>query len=145
MQSYTELCDEIGILKNGIITYEQAFKTSRKPARTVAIYSCHQGFSLTHAREVKRVCQGFKGWSGSPPTCEGIWMLSYFPSPFTHCTAVSCMAKYPGTGCTTDINASLLGSSGNPGRCSCHVSCFSNTDTCCEDIGCVRKCTIACL
>ncbi len=68
-----------------------------------------------------------------------VHIVRTFISFIMHCTVFSCMIAYPGTGCTTDIHASLLGSFGNP-RCSCHVSCF-NYDTCCEDIGCARKCT----
>ena len=144
--THIELCDEIGILENGIITYEQDFTTSRKPARTVAVYSCNQGYQLNGLE--KRVCQGSSGWSGTiPPQCKGIWISSFivrtFISSTIHCTVFSCMIEYPGTGCAPSSGSPLLGGSPNP-RCSCHMSCFSNSDTCCEDIGCVRKCTFAC-
>ncbi len=52
---------------------------------------------------------------------------------------VSCMIKYPGTGCTTDFTQPLLGYSDQ--QCSCHVGCFNQNNNlkCCEDIGCMRK------
>ncbi len=61
-----------------------------------------------------------------------------------HCTVFSCMIAYPGSGGCATIHSPLLGRSPNP-RCSCHSSCITSTsDTCCEDIGCVRKCKFAC-
>ncbi|XP_064394448.1 keratin-associated protein 10-4-like isoform X2 [Halichondria panicea] len=113
-----ELCEEISI-ENGIITYEQDFTTSRKPARTVAVYSCNQGYQLNGLE--KRVCQGSSGWSGTI-------------SP--QCNVFSCMIAFPGTGCAPSIGSPLLGESPNP-RCSCHPSCITTNDDCCEDIGCV--------
>ncbi|XP_064394450.1 sushi, von Willebrand factor type A, EGF and pentraxin domain-containing protein 1-like isoform X2 [Halichondria panicea] len=110
------VCQALPPLAHGTIMYTE----NSRSIRTVAKYSCDQGYQLAGLE--KRVCQGSSGWSGMiPPQCK----------------AVTCMAKYPGTGCTTVINAGLLGIYPNP-RCSCHISCFSNSDTtCCEDIGCV--------
>ena len=61
---YAEVCPEL-LIEHGTVTY----RNINRHIRTVATYSCEEGYLLSGIE--KRICQGSTGWSGSDPVCEG--------------------------------------------------------------------------
>ena len=66
-----ETCTELPALDHGTITYDSDHSSPQKLSRTVATYSCDEGYSLSIHENEKRVCQQSGQWSGVAPTCIG--------------------------------------------------------------------------
>ena len=65
----TGICFDLPSLTNGMISYNDAGYTNRRPVDTVAIFSCDTGYTLNE--DATKICGNDGMWSGSSPTCEG--------------------------------------------------------------------------
>ena len=61
--------DDLGAIENGMVTVSDTVFNSK------ANYSCDTGYVL--AGDAIRTCQGSGLWSGSEPTCTGIYLIVF--------------------------------------------------------------------
>ncbi len=65
--SFTELCQELALLENGVITYAPDMTPDFNQG-TVATHTCNPGFILDGL--MTRVCIGLAIWTGTAPVCR---------------------------------------------------------------------------
>ncbi len=68
----TGICFDLPSLTNGMISYLGAGFTNNRCIFSGATYSCNPGFTLTGG-DTTRTCVSGRIWSGSPPTCKGLF------------------------------------------------------------------------
>ena len=78
--SHTGNCPELPSLTNGMIMYSSG-SPDITPFLSSAVYSCNLGYTLTggtFTEGTTRICMSGGRWGGSPPTCQGEFLIVQF-------------------------------------------------------------------
>ena len=92
----------LGTLENGNVTFTATIFDS------VATYSCNSGYTLTG--DASRRCQGDGTWSGSIPTCIGIYETSFKSLVYLVLSLVDCGALDNPDNGMVDVSETVLDS-----------------------------------